>query len=79
MPTTIFKPHDERSDVAKIIIGFATTALIAVATKIITLAMASQTAADIAAFLSENFGFWIQTITTAGAGGYFAQKWSGGK
>lgn len=66
----------ERSDTSKVLIGLLGTFAIGLFSKLVTLALASDSATEILMYLNSNFGFWIQLFLTSGAGGYFAQKWT---
>jgi len=65
-----------RSDASKVLLGALTTFAVGLSTKLITLALASESATEIIQYLNENFSFWMQLLITSGTGGYFAQKWT---
>ncbi len=66
----------ERTQASKILLGFLSTFLLAVASKVVTMVLASQTVTDIVVWLSDNYSFWIVSIVTSSAAGFFAQKWT---
>ena len=69
--------NDEtREKLKKAIVGFATTALIALVTKIVVLAVDSDAGTSAINYLADEFSFWIQLVAAAASGGYFAQKWT---
>ena len=66
----------ERSDAAKAIIGFLTTAAIATATRVITLIAASDTVTDAFVWLGQNYGYWLTIFASSLSGGAFAVAWT---
>jgi hypothetical protein len=61
------------SDTKAMLISFVGTALIAFATKIITLLLASEQFDQIINYLAVNYSFWFTTIVGSGAASFFAR------
>lgn len=66
----------ERSDAAKALIGFLTTAAIAGTTRIITLIAASDTVSDAFVWLGQNYGFWLTVVASSLSSAGFAVAWT---
>lgn len=61
----------------KAIVGFLMTLGVALATRLITALLESESFAHAVEYVGTNFPFLFSAIATAATGGYFAQKWTG--
>jgi hypothetical protein len=68
--------EQEKDAPRKAVIGFLTTLIVAVATRLITAVMESESVEHAVSYVMTNFPFLFSALTTAVAGGYFAQKWT---
>ena len=67
---------EARAKLKHAVVGFVTTAVIAVVSKIVVIAIDSDSGTSAINYLADNFGFWFTAIASALSGGYFAQKWT---
>ena len=64
---------EEKAKFKKALIGFATTFLIAVTSRMVILIFNSSTMNEAINYLFDNSSFWISTIAPSVAGGFLAQ------
>lgn len=68
--------EQEKDAPRKAVIGFVTTLAIALTTRLILAVFESESVSHAVEYVATNYPFLFSAMTTAAAGGYFAQKWT---
>lgn len=68
--------EEKTEAVKKAVIGFLTTLIVAISTRVVTAAIESESFAVALAYVMSNAPFLVTAFLASVSGGYFAQKWT---